>query len=78
MEEFLTTVLTELGKEVTDDDGLFSPIIQQFWGKEIIVRKFFHTQNGKCDGCNLFPSNNEQSFLSLKFEVPDYCQYRAG
>ena len=71
MDEFLTTVLTVLEKEVTDDDGLFSPIIQQFWGKEIIVRKFFHTQNGECEGCHLFPSSNEQNFLSLKFEVPD-------
>jgi ubiquitin C-terminal hydrolase len=71
MDEFLTTVLTVLEQEVTDDDGLFSPTIQQFWGKEMIVRKFFHTQNGKCEGCHLFPSSNEQNFLSLKFEVPD-------
>ena len=53
MEEFFTTVLTELEKEVIDDDGLLSPIIQQFWGKETIVRKFLHTNNGKCENCQI-------------------------
>jgi hypothetical protein len=71
MQEFLTTVLTELEKEVTDDDGLFSPIIQQFWGKETIVRKFLHTNNGKCEKCALFPSVRDQNFLSLQFDIPN-------
>ena len=70
MEEFFTTVLTELEKEVIDDDGLLSPIIQQFWGKETIVRKFLHTNNGKCENCQLFPSAREQNFLSLQFDIP--------
>ena len=67
MDEFLTTAVLE--KEVTDDDGLFLPIIQQFWGKEIILRKFFHTQNGKCEGFHLFPFSIEQIFLGVVWQL---------
>ena len=33
IEEFLTTVLIELEKEVSDDEGLFSPIMKNFGGE---------------------------------------------
>ena len=33
IEEFLTTVLIELEKEVSDDNGLFSPIMKNFGGE---------------------------------------------
>ena len=70
MEEFFTTVLIELEKEVTDDDGLFSPIVKRFWGKEKIIRKYLATNDGKCSMCSMYPAVNDQNFLTLKIEVP--------
>ena len=70
MEEFFTTVMIELEKEVTDDDGLFSPIVKRFWGKEKIIRKYLATNDGKCAKCSLYPAVSNQNFLTLKIEVP--------
>ena len=70
MEEFFTTVLIELEKEVTDDDGLFSPIVKRFWGKEKIIRRYLATNDGKCSMCSMYPAVNDQNFLTLKIEVP--------
>jgi hypothetical protein len=70
MEEFFTTVMLELEKEVTDDDGLFSPIVKLFWGKEKIIRKYLATNDGKCANCSMYPAVSDQKFLTLKIEVP--------
>ena len=60
----------ELENEVTDDDGLFSPIVKLFWGKEKIIRKYLGTNDGKCSKCSMYPAVSEQNFLTLKIEVP--------
>ena len=70
MEEFFSTVIIELEKEVIDDDGLFSPILQLFWGKEKIIRKYLATNDGKCAKCLIYPAVSDQNFLTLKIEVP--------
>ena len=55
-EKFLTTVLIELEKEVSDDDGLFSSIMKQFWGEEKITRKYLATPDGKSLKCLIYPA----------------------
>ena len=65
IEEFLTTVLIELEKEVSDDDGLFSPILKKFWGEEKITRKYLATPDGKCLKCLIYPAVSNQDFLTL-------------
>ena len=49
MEEFLRTLLLELEREIQDDDGLFTTVLHNFWGKEVAVRKFVDTPEGKCN-----------------------------
>ena len=68
--EFFSTVMVELEKEVIDDDGLFSPILQLFWGKEKIIRKYLATNDGRCAKCSNYPAVSDQNFLTLKIEVP--------
>ena len=70
MEEFLRILLLELDREI-QDDGLFSKIIHDFWGKEVSVRKFVDTQDGKCNKCQLYPSVQEENFLTVKLKVPE-------
>ena len=74
MEEFLRIFLAELRREVDDDEGLFSSIIEHFWGQEVTVRKFVDTPNGRCVGCQLYPSYKEEKFLTLKIQVPELNQ----
>ena len=74
MEEFLRIFLAELQREVDDEEGLFSSIIEHFWGKEVTVRKFVDTPNGKCVRCQLYPSHREEKFLTLKIQVPESNQ----
>ena len=74
MEEFLIIFLAELRREVDDDEGLFSSIIEHFWGQEVTVRKFVDTPNGRCVGCQLYPSYKEEKFLTLKIQVPELNQ----
>ena len=71
MEEFLRILLLELEREIQDDDGLFSTIIHDFWGKEVSVRKYAYTQDGKCNKCQLYPSVKEDNFLTVKLKVPE-------
>ena len=71
MEEFLRILLLELEREIQDDDGLFSTIIHGFWGKEVSVRKYVDTQDGKCNKCQLYPSVKEENFLTVKLKVPE-------
>ena len=71
MEEFLRILLAEVEREVHDDEGLFSPSIQNFCGTEVTVRKFVDSPEGKCSNCLLFPSVREQKFLSIKINVPE-------
>jgi hypothetical protein len=61
MEEFLRILLLELEREIQDDDGLFSTIFQDFWGKE----------DGKCNKCQMYPSVKEENFLTVKLKVPE-------
>ena len=70
MEEFLSTLLLELEKEIQDDDGLFTPILHEFWGKEVTAMKFLDTPDGKCNKCLLYPSMSEDKFLTVKLKVP--------
>jgi hypothetical protein len=70
MEELLRTLLLELEREIRDDDGLFTPIIHEFWGKEVTVRKFVDTPDGKCNKCQMYPSVSEDKFLTVKLKVP--------
>ena len=62
--------MIELEKEVKDDDGLFSPVVNCFWGEEKIIRKYLATTDGKCTKCSLYPAVSNQRFLTLKIEVP--------
>ena len=71
MEEFLRIFLSELEREVKDDDGLITPILEAFWGKEVTVRKFVDTEDGRCVRCQMYPSYSEDKFLTLKIQVPD-------
>ena len=70
MEEFLRFLLLELEREIQDDDGLFTPIIHNFWGKEVTVRKFVDTPDGLCNKCQMYPSVSEDKFLTIKLKVP--------
>ena len=71
MEEFLRIVLSELKREVRDDDGLITPILENFWGKEVTLRKFVDTEDGRCVRCQMYPSYSEDKFLTLKIQVPE-------
>ena len=70
MEEFLRTLLLELEREIQDDDGLFTTVMHEFWGKEVCVRKFVDTLDGKCNNCQMYPSVSEDKFLTVKLKVP--------
>ena len=71
MEEFFRILLSELEAEVSDDDGLFSPSLENFWGKEVTIRKFVNMSDGKCVRCKMFPAYKEDKFLTLKLKVPE-------
>ena len=71
MEEFLRILFQELEREIQDDDGLFTTGMHEFWGKEVCVRKFVDTLDGKCNNCHLYPSVREDKFLTVKLKVPE-------
>ena len=71
MEEFLRVLFQELEREIQDDDGLFTTVLHNFWGKEVAVRKFVDTPEGKCNKCQMYPSLREDKFLTVKLKVPE-------
>jgi hypothetical protein len=50
---------------------LITPILENFWGKEVTLRKFVDTEDGRCVRCQMYPSYSEDKFLTLKIQVPE-------
>ena len=69
--EFLTTLLNEVEKEISENNWEAKSVLEEFWGIEKLEKKFLNKSNGVCYKCNFSLREEVERFQVLHLKIPD-------